>query len=127
MLQLLRARLLMRDHEASPEALRQALTAAIDAAAADETVILFFAGHGVRDEAGRLFLATSGLRTEAIAATALPWGMLWARRAPPCAEPFLPAAPEPREPCTVLGSIFFMMLGRSKAAKAHVEPAYSES
>ncbi|MBY0297359.1 MAG: caspase family protein [Methylobacterium sp.] len=64
---------LLRDHEASPDALRQALAAAIDAAAADETVILFFAGHGVRDEAGRLFLATSGLRTDAIAATALPW------------------------------------------------------
>lgn len=67
---------LLKDAEAAPEKLKQALASAIHAAGPGETVILFFAGHGVRDEAGRLYLATSGTRLKNMAATALPWDEL---------------------------------------------------
>jgi hypothetical protein len=50
-----------------------ALRQVIAAAAADETVMLFFAGHGVRGDDGSYFLATPDTKIDDIPGSALPW------------------------------------------------------
>lgn len=65
--------ILLSDQEASPARLKSVLAREIDASGPGDTVMLFFAGHGVRDESGRLYLATSGTRIDDIPGTALSW------------------------------------------------------
>lgn len=70
---------LLIDGDASPQALRDALERALAGAGAETDVMLFFAGHGVQDEAGRLYLALAASDPADLAGTAIAWDDLSAR------------------------------------------------
>ncbi len=67
------ASLHMLPESATPAEMRQALAGATAAVQPGDTTVLFFAGHGFRDEAGRYYLVTAGTRLDDIAGTALAW------------------------------------------------------
>ncbi|MDN2565516.1 caspase family protein [Aquibium sp. A9E412] len=61
------------DAEASREAVLQAIARAVADSGPDTDLMLFFAGHGLQDAAGRFYLALKDTRTDALAQTALGW------------------------------------------------------
>lgn len=67
---------LLTDTEASPVAVLAKAQEVIEAAVAGETIVFFFAGHGVKDKDGRFYLATSATNPDDMANTALPWTKL---------------------------------------------------
>jgi uncharacterized caspase-like protein len=65
------------DAAATREGVRAALDRLRDAAGSSDTVVVFVAGHGLRDESGRyLYLATHETDVAGLANTALPWSEL---------------------------------------------------
>lgn len=64
---------ILHEKEATREGVLAALQQVTSAAAPGETVLLFFAGHGVRSDDGSYFLATPDTSLDDIKATALPW------------------------------------------------------
>jgi hypothetical protein len=64
---------LLYEKDAGRDAVLKALRELIAAAAPGDTVMLFFAGHGVRGNDGSYFLATPDTRIADISGTALPW------------------------------------------------------
>lgn len=70
---------LLVDEDASPQALRDAVEKALAGAGSETDVMLFFAGHGVQDEAGRLYLALAASDPADLAGTAVAWDDLAAR------------------------------------------------
>ena len=61
------------ERAATRDGVLAALRQTLDGARPGETVLLFFAGHGVRDANGTYFLATPDTRIDDIAGSALPW------------------------------------------------------
>jgi uncharacterized caspase-like protein len=64
---------ILDEKQATREGVLNALRQVIASAAPGETVMLLFAGHGVRSDDGTYYLATSDTRIDNIAGTALPW------------------------------------------------------
>lgn len=67
------------DADASPQALSGAVAKALADAGPETDVMLFFAGHGVQDAAGRLYLALAASDPADLAGTAVAWDDLSAR------------------------------------------------
>ena len=65
--------LVMTDAEVSKAAILNQIRSIAETAEAGETIVFFFAGHGVRDRQGRFYLAMPGTDPDAIEKTALPW------------------------------------------------------
>jgi uncharacterized caspase-like protein len=61
------------DREATPAAVLSDLRAASAAATEDDTILVFFAGHGTRTPDGRFFMAASQTRVDRVAETSLSW------------------------------------------------------
>lgn len=61
------------DQLATRQGIVAALAAAVDAASAGDTLVISYAGHGVRDAAGGYYLTTHDTRLDDIAGTAIPW------------------------------------------------------
>ncbi len=64
---------ILNEKQATREGVLSALRQIIARAAPGESVMLLFAGHGVRGDDGNYYLATSDTRIDNIAGTALPW------------------------------------------------------
>ena len=64
---------ILGDADATRAGVLAALEKAIAETAAGETVVLFFAGHGIRDDDGTYYLATSDANLDDMAASALAW------------------------------------------------------
>jgi len=67
------------DADASRAAILGALEAALADAGPNGDVALFFAGHGLRDESGDLYLALADTDVDDLPGTALPWSEVSAR------------------------------------------------
>jgi hypothetical protein len=67
------SRRILHEKDAKRESVLTALREVIAGSAPGETVMLFFAGHGVRSDDGDYFLATPDTRIDDIRGTALPW------------------------------------------------------
>jgi hypothetical protein len=65
-------RVLLLDRQATRSAVSDALKKIAKEAPADATVIFYYAGHGVKDEDGRIIFATSDLRMKKLDKTGLP-------------------------------------------------------
>jgi uncharacterized protein len=61
------------DREANPARVLADLRAAATVASQDDTILVFFAGHGTRTSDGRYFMATTETRLDAIPETSLAW------------------------------------------------------
>lgn len=64
---------ILPDAEASPGAVLEAARAMAEAARPGETLVFFFAGHGLRGPDGRFYMATGETRTDQVVETALAW------------------------------------------------------
>lgn len=62
------------DRDVTPDAVMSDLTAAVAAAGPDDTLLVFFAGHGARTEDGRYFMAVSAVDPARLPETAIDWG-----------------------------------------------------
>jgi hypothetical protein len=62
--------------EALPSRVLAAVRDAVAAAVPGDTVVLFFAGHGLGDKDGQFYLATTGTNPDALKETAIPWSSL---------------------------------------------------
>ncbi len=67
---------LLTDAEAGPVAILEQAQKVVESASAGETIVFFFAGHGVKDNDGQFYLATSETDPYDMANTALPWTKL---------------------------------------------------
>lgn len=63
---------LLSDHDASPDRILEEIAAKVAAARPSDTIMLFFAGHGTRQD-GQFYLATSQTRVDELEGTSLPW------------------------------------------------------
>lgn len=72
----LRTNRTLADDEASPSAVRDALKEILAQATPGDHVVLFFAGHGLRDAAGDFFFGTTQTDMSDIPGTALAWSDL---------------------------------------------------
>jgi uncharacterized caspase-like protein len=61
------------DREAAPETVLNDLRGAVDQATEDDTILLFFAGHGARAAEGRYFMLTSASDPARLPQTAIEW------------------------------------------------------
>lgn len=61
------------DQLATPDAIRSDLQSVIASAGADDTILLFFAGHGVRTDDRRFYMAVSQTAPERVADTSIDW------------------------------------------------------
>jgi uncharacterized protein len=61
------------DREASPATVLSDLRAAVEQATEDDTILLFFAGHGARTADGRYFMMTSSSDPARLSETAIQW------------------------------------------------------
>ena len=64
---------LMFDDAATPSAILQAAGKVVETAKPGDTIIFFFAGHGLKGRDGRFYMATSAADPDDIAGTALAW------------------------------------------------------
>lgn len=69
-------RTVLGDGEATPEAVLGAAEKLVQASQPGEHAVFFFAGHGVKGEDGRFYMATSNTDPENISGTALSWDEL---------------------------------------------------
>ena len=67
---------LLSDESATTQSILSAVQAAVAHATPQDTVLFFFAGHGVQGRDGRYYLAPSNLRLNDVAHTGLPWAEL---------------------------------------------------
>ena len=69
-----RVKLMKRlDREAAPETVLRDLRTAVEQATEDDTILLFFAGHGARTADGRYFMMTSASDPARLPETAIDW------------------------------------------------------
>ena len=64
---------LRTDAAATPEVVRTDIAAAVATATADDTILVFFAGHGGTSDDGRYFMATTKTDGDRLAETAIDW------------------------------------------------------
>ncbi len=67
---------LLADGEATAAAIAAALERAVAAATPEDTILFFFAGHGVQGDDGRYYLAPHDLERDSIERTGLPWSQI---------------------------------------------------
>ncbi|MEM8690147.1 MAG: caspase family protein, partial [Pseudomonadota bacterium] len=67
---------LLNDEDASPVKILRSVEEIVSKASPGDTVVISFAGHGVRDGDGMFYLATSGTSTQDLAGTALSFDAL---------------------------------------------------
>jgi hypothetical protein len=67
---------LLSDESATTQSILSALQVAVAHATPQDTVLFFFAGHGVQGRDGRYYLAPSNLQLNDVAHTGLPWAEL---------------------------------------------------
>ncbi len=67
---------LLADGEATAAAIAAALERAVAAAAPEDTILFFFAGHGVQGDDGRYYLAAHDIQRDSIERTGLPWSQI---------------------------------------------------
>ena len=66
----------LADGEATAASIAAALERAVAAAAPEDTILFFFAGHGVQGDDGRYYLASHDLQRDSIERTGLPWSQI---------------------------------------------------
>lgn len=66
----------LKDRQATPEAIMSAVAATIDGLEKGDRAVIFFAGHGLRDDRGRFYLGTSRTDPTNLASTALAFDRL---------------------------------------------------
>ncbi len=67
---------LLADGEATAAAIAAAMERAVAAATPEDTILFFFAGHGVQGDDGRYYLAPHDLERDSIERTGLPWSQI---------------------------------------------------
>ena len=67
---------LLTDRAATAQAIAAALERAVTAAAPEDTILFFFAGHGVQGGDGRYYLAPHDIGLNSVERTGLPWSQI---------------------------------------------------